>query len=501
MWDACGFFPEEGIEVLRFMSLIKIGDYQELLMHDQLRDLGREIVHEENRREPRNRSRLWDSEEVKKVLKENKGTRNIEAIDPSGGSSKGFGEIAKQDDNIYTGEQFKNLTSLRFLRMEEGAHLDGDFKDSMEELKWLRWPIRRMNFKIEETAKKLKFLDLSFCKSLENTEFLSAFKNLEVLILNFCGELRQIDSSIGDMKDLVRLELRSHHRLTKLPEEIGKLKKLEQLRVEYTSNFSHYTGSIGSLRNLEILNIAYSGIEELLDEIGRPRNLRELHVCGCAKLGGKLPESMGSLRNLEILNIAESGVEGLPHGIGRSRNLRELHACGCAKLGGKLPESMGSLENLEILDISGTGVEELPNGIGRPRKLRDLNASYCEYPKGEASESMCNLSSLQRLDFLGCESLQSPPDLPSNLTYLRVTCQSRKLPSLSHLTRLKELEVICGEFIECIQELPSTLLKNSECSQPTGVEESELPQSQNTPFKLEILKFGGCESIEILDVS
>ncbi|XP_056171901.1 disease resistance protein L6-like [Syzygium oleosum] len=74
MWDACGFFPEEGIEVLRFMSLIKIGDHHEFIMHDQLRDLGREIVREENQEEPQYRSRLWDSKEIQKVLKENKAT-------------------------------------------------------------------------------------------------------------------------------------------------------------------------------------------------------------------------------------------------------------------------------------------------------------------------------------------------------------------------------------------------------------------------------------------
>ncbi|KAL3740389.1 hypothetical protein ACJRO7_021638 [Eucalyptus globulus] len=74
MWDACDFFPGDGIEVLIFMSLIKVGDDNKLRMHDHLRDLGREIVCEENQREPWYRTRLWDYEEVQKVLKENKVT-------------------------------------------------------------------------------------------------------------------------------------------------------------------------------------------------------------------------------------------------------------------------------------------------------------------------------------------------------------------------------------------------------------------------------------------
>ncbi|KAL3740328.1 hypothetical protein ACJRO7_021581 [Eucalyptus globulus] len=72
MWDACGFFPKEGIEVLILMSLIKVEDDRVLRMHDQLRDLGREIVREENQHEPQNRSRLWDYEEVQRVLNHNK---------------------------------------------------------------------------------------------------------------------------------------------------------------------------------------------------------------------------------------------------------------------------------------------------------------------------------------------------------------------------------------------------------------------------------------------
>ncbi|XP_039157494.1 TMV resistance protein N-like isoform X2 [Eucalyptus grandis] len=49
MWTDCGFSPICGIEVLKNKSLIKIGKDSEFLMHDQLRDLGREIVRQEYR--------------------------------------------------------------------------------------------------------------------------------------------------------------------------------------------------------------------------------------------------------------------------------------------------------------------------------------------------------------------------------------------------------------------------------------------------------------------
>ncbi|KAI6670157.1 hypothetical protein NL676_005042 [Syzygium grande] len=211
MWDACDFFPEEGIEVLRFMSLIKVGDNHELIMHDQLRDLGREIVREESKLEPQHRSRLWDLKEVLKVLKGNKGTEKIKAIYLSEGNSEGSGKTVGQSGDFPTDEQFKNLTSLRFLHMS-GAHFRGDFKNSIDELRWLRWwncplTFEANNFHAKELlaldlsaskisqewrgwssimmAKKLKYLDLTNCQSLEGTFFLSAFKILELACNGF----------------------------------------------------------------------------------------------------------------------------------------------------------------------------------------------------------------------------------------------------------------------------------------------------------------------------
>ncbi|XP_039166263.1 disease resistance protein RUN1-like isoform X2 [Eucalyptus grandis] len=73
MWDACDFFPEKGIEVLSLMSLIKIDEIGRLLMHDQLRDLGREIVRLENPKEPQEHSRLCIYEEALDVLDNNEG--------------------------------------------------------------------------------------------------------------------------------------------------------------------------------------------------------------------------------------------------------------------------------------------------------------------------------------------------------------------------------------------------------------------------------------------
>jgi hypothetical protein len=49
-------------------SLVKVNDKGDLVMHDQLRDMGRQIVREASNYECRKQSRIWDKEEARMVL-------------------------------------------------------------------------------------------------------------------------------------------------------------------------------------------------------------------------------------------------------------------------------------------------------------------------------------------------------------------------------------------------------------------------------------------------
>ncbi|XP_048141899.1 disease resistance protein L6-like isoform X2 [Rhodamnia argentea] len=152
MWDSCDFFLESGIEVLCVMSPIKIDKDGKLMMHDQLRDFGREIVRLENQKEPQGRSRLWIHEEAIDVLESNKGTSNIEALrlDKCGYRRS------------YTGELFKEPTSLRFLQVN-AANLVGDFLNLLPQLRWLQWEECPLDFAAANFhPKKLVVLDPSW---------------------------------------------------------------------------------------------------------------------------------------------------------------------------------------------------------------------------------------------------------------------------------------------------------------------------------------------------
>ncbi|XP_030456116.1 disease resistance protein RPV1-like [Syzygium oleosum] len=513
MWDACDFFPESGIEVLCLMSLIKIDKDGKLMMHDQLRDFGREIVRLENHKEPQGRSRLWIYEEAIDVLDSNKGTSKIEAL-----------RLDKYDcRRSYTGEQFKELTNLRFLKVST-ANLIGDFVNLLPQLRWLQWEDCPLDFTAANFhPKKLVVLDLSWsgiledwggwdplkmatelkvlnllnCRSLRRTPDLSAFKSLEILLFEGCWHLEEIHPSIGDIKTLVSLNVRSCNRLEELPAGVGRMEELRELLLDHTDiqeipisegclmkletlsasscrQLAKLPESMGSLVSLTLLDLSRTRIEELPESIGSLKELKTLDASNCASLAC-IPSSIGHLASLQRLLLwGCPSLREIPDSIGKLASLAELHLARTTIV--ELPESIGNLQNLRILDIRRTYITELPSAIGMLAKLSELRASGCKNLDGlprnigklvslnklnldksgitGLPESISKLSSVQNLSVRCCQKLRELPELPFGIIALRITCQSPSLPNLSHLTLLKKLTLFDCRWLEYLPKLP-----------------------------------------------
>ncbi|XP_039162849.1 TMV resistance protein N-like [Eucalyptus grandis] len=127
MWDACGYHPHDALEVLTLMSLIKIKDDNTFWMHDQVRDLGREIVRQENCNDPCERSRVWNQVVTRSILRQKEGSRKIEAMSLGFG---GGGLIILKHDEV------ANLRNLRFFQGHVWS-LVGDFNNLLPSLRWL----------------------------------------------------------------------------------------------------------------------------------------------------------------------------------------------------------------------------------------------------------------------------------------------------------------------------------------------------------------------------
>ncbi|XP_048133383.1 disease resistance protein RUN1-like isoform X2 [Rhodamnia argentea] len=366
---------------------------------------------------------------------------------------------------------------------------------------------------------RLKVLNLSKCSALESTPKLSKFQSLEMLILENCDSLAEIDPSIGDVKRLVSLNLRYCGSLQVLPAQLGELRELEELLVDETDiqEIPECIGSLVKLKtlsavgcrlltrvpsslrhlvNLLTLNMKNCKIlPQLLDSFQALGGLQRLSLEYCCKLGrippsiaklgelfeldlshtiiDELPESMGELKKLKILRISHSKIKKLPRAIGELKSLQELHASGCSELEGQIPREISGLSSLKTLRLGGKKISGLP-------------------------ENFRELSSLENLNLLGCEQLQSLPEPPSRLSSLQLTCRSDKLPSLSHLTHLKELTLDSCMSLQSIPELPSCIWKLRVQMCPNLEKLSILPE-WNSLSELELLQCYGLKELDGLE--
>ncbi|KAF7849767.1 hypothetical protein BT93_L0320 [Corymbia citriodora subsp. variegata] len=503
MWDACNYHPWMGIETLSFMSLIKIGDHGEVQMHDQLRDLGREIVQQEDYEVLMNQSRLCiHKEEDMEVLGRNEGIRVKACCLDEDWKDKHNVILWRDLKREFTTEQFETLRNLRFLTVFD-AKLIGDSRNLLRELRWLVWrgcpAFAATNFSLEKLvildlsksdiselwegwshlkmAKQLKVLDLNYCDRLEVTPDLSAFQKLKIIRLKSCDNLKQIHRSIGAAKDLVSLDLQYCCRLRELPQEMGELEELKELDISGT-DIVEIPPCIGYLKKLEVLS-AYNckSLVGLPDSISHLVNLLTLDLTRCLGLC-ELPESIGSLMKLQRLSCGYEYLDPYLSAL-KSQTSCELNSSyeGICKL----PESIGDLKNLKSLRIfNSKKLRNLPSTISKLGNLEELNALNCGNLRGEIHidglsklkilqlsgtgissfhGTFDKLSHLEELKLGNCHMLQSLSELPASLTVLDVTGQHRTFPPLSHLIHLKELKVMDCPLLESMPELPCGLLR------------------------------------------
>ncbi|XP_039164218.1 disease resistance protein RPV1-like isoform X1 [Eucalyptus grandis] len=409
IWDDCGLFPDEGIDVLLLMSLVKVGVKNELWMHDQLKDLGKGIVRNENCKDSGKRSRVWNHEEALDMMIRKKGTETIEAI------------CANFDGVLLTPEEFTKVPNIRFLAMING-NLSGNFKDLFPELRWLSWKncplyLQATNFCPKnllildlsrtqmtedwngwiqlQVATRLKVLNMSNCLGLSTTPDLSAFTSLEKLILEGCRNLLLIDRSIGHLKCLKHLNLNACFLLQKLPVELGSLEALTELLIDnYVFSGSINQVPIKALVNLECLVVCgFPRLRTLPNSIGILKFLAKLDVSYTAI--EELPKTIVYLHSLKVLKMNGSNMKKLPETIGSLEKLEEIYGEDCLRLT-IIPSDISGLPSLKILKLTETCVEDVPK---LPQSLVSLCLSSRATNKAPKISNLVNLKNLELFFF------------------------------------------------------------------------------------------------------
>ncbi|KAK9930169.1 hypothetical protein M0R45_027219 [Rubus argutus] len=99
------------------------------MMHDLLRDMGREVVRAESYEDPEERSRLWYWEEVIDVLIEETGTKKIEGLALN---------LQRSEKKSFRTKAFTRMKKLKLLQLKY-VSLTGDYDHLSKKLSWLCW--------------------------------------------------------------------------------------------------------------------------------------------------------------------------------------------------------------------------------------------------------------------------------------------------------------------------------------------------------------------------
>ncbi|CAL5348650.1 unnamed protein product [Camellia sinensis] len=438
--NGCGFFAEIGISVLISRCLLRNSENNELMMHDLVRDMGREIIREKYPKEPEKRSRLWFHEDVCYVLEKNKGTEAVEGV---------ILILPMLKKIKWSNKAFAGMPKLRLLRIN-CVHLCGNFEHLFEELRWLCWHYCLLEYLPSNFhPKKLVILDMQFSKFKTLWTDGKHFKSLKILNLNnskcltkspiFCAlsmlEELQLERSICKLKSVERLNLTGCTKLEEFPEHLGHMESLTELLADGTI-IKQLPFSIGLLKNLRRLSLkgcnrqftTKSWFSLILSWVLQRKNAHSIRF---------LPSSISSLCSLTKLDL-------------NYRNLSE----------GDFPVDLRSLSSLRVLDLGGNNFRSLPHGFNHLSKLEDLS-----------------------LD--NCASLQSISDLPPNLCTI-YACNCSSLEKISDLPRrLKTLKMRLGkhQFHDILSNLNNDGMEDPHCFQGARIIPSDRLNNLQTPLQ------------------
>ncbi|XP_021806790.1 uncharacterized protein LOC110750730 [Prunus avium] len=401
--DGCGFYATIGISVLIERCLVTVSEQNKLMMHDLLRDMGREIVRENAHGQPEKFSRLWKHEDVIDVLSYESGTEEIEGValelgpswhrhrapvQKSAASGLHFQDFGPGLTR-FSAQAFTKMKKVRLLCLRD-VELTGEYKDFPKKLIWLGWrrfPLEsipddfpnqpnlvaldlqdsklKIVWKDCKLHQNLKILNLSHSRELTKTPDFSKLPNLEELILQYCLSLSEVHSSIGDLGRLTLVNLQCCRKLRDLPLNFYKSKSVETLLLTDCSRFDKLAEGLGDMVSLTTLKADKTAIRQI-------------------------PSSILKLKKLKVLSLAQV-----------SKNL--------------WPKYLGSLISLENLDLASN--------------------DFCSLP------SLSRLSQLQVLSLEWCKNLRAIPDLPTNLKVLKANgCPKLEtISDFSEMSNIREL--------------------------------------------------------------
>ncbi|KAI8571090.1 hypothetical protein RHMOL_Rhmol01G0089500 [Rhododendron molle] len=485
-------FADDEIRKLADRCLIKYDCHDQIVMHDMIRDMGREIVRQESLEDPGKRSRLWYPDDVLEVLRDGTGTKAVKGLILNATdvqvNAKPFEKMDKlryrehvlegvveghllnfndPKDVLLNAKAFEKMNNLWLLHLDY-VHLTTGYEHISRRLLWLSWkgfPLNCIpwNFSMGKLVAldlrysslkqvwnrnmildKLKFLYLSHCHYLTRTPDFSGLYSLEELWLNDCKSLVEVDESIRCLNKLLVLDMKNCTKLRKLPSGIWMLKSLERLDLSCCSKLGNLGVFIGAIYKLWCsFFLSWAWPPKAMDSIRLSRTpvqasscLTELNMDGCHL--SYLPDEIGNLISLRTLNLTQNNLSTLPDGICNLTCLKRLRLEDNNV--STLPSGIGRLTSLDGLFLSRNSLCTLPDTVG---KLSCLKYLLVENNKlSHLPSEIGDLDSLESLVLAGNNGFRALPESICKLVRLQIfnvmDCNLSHLPS--EIDRLVSLE-------------------------------------------------------------
>ncbi|ESQ38260.1 hypothetical protein EUTSA_v10028393mg [Eutrema salsugineum] len=349
--DGCGFSAHVGFRGLVDKSLLTISHN----MVDMLRFIeatGREIVRQESPDRPGDRSRLWNSEDIRNVFMHDSGTSAIESI---------FLDMSKlkMDGNPYVFKKMCNLRLLKFYCSEEIENRGVSLPQGLEYLpskqRLLHWEYYPLS-SLPQSFDPMNLVELNLpnssakklWKGKKAMLMISSLEQLKKMRLSYSYQLAKIPR-LSSALNLEHIDLEGCNSLVSISKSVSSLRKLVFLNLKDCSNLESIPSTV-ELESLEVLNLSGCSKLEIFPEISP--NVKQLYMGGT--MIQEIPSSIKNLVLLEKLDLENSRhLVTLPTTICKLKHLETLNLSGCSSLE-RFPDLYRKMKCLKSLDLSRT---------------------------------------------------------------------------------------------------------------------------------------------------
>lgn len=331
---------------------------------------------------------------------------------------------------------------------------------------------------------------------------------LESLRFASSGLSGNLPLQLGNLKNLVHIDLNSNSISGSIPDSLGNLSSLQTLELGSNSISGPIPATIGQLSSLLWMYLRYNSISgPLPDSLGRLSSLEELDL-SYNEINGTLPQSVGQLTKLMTLNIEHNSLTGVVSEdhfanltslvtLRGDANMLRLEISGddweapfqlerltlnSWSLGPKFPSWLRNQANLFILYLASTGItDNIPSWFWTTFSgLQYINLSDNNLSSVSPNDFFCSKTDTEQKQIiymnLGNTNLSGVlPDCWTTWEYLNIlNFQNNNLTgeiprSLANLSSLQSLNMRNNKLSG---ELPANLL-NSKSLQIIDLAENE----------------------------